>query len=922
MKKIIILFILSIFNHLLFSQETVIKYLSGKGIHDAVIWDFMCTKGRNAGEWSKIPVPSNWELHGFGEYNYGHDLPKADEEGHYKHMFYTPPEWKGKSVKIVFVGSMTDTEVKINGKIAGPVHQGAFYQFEYDISKKLRYGADNLLEVKVSKMSTDESVNAAERKGDYWVFGGIFRPVYLKLLSKEHISRVALNPGANGSFAAEIFTSELKKSNNIKLTVNDQNGNRIGETRKFKIDPKDSEFIIENHYYKINPWSPEFPNLYMAQIELCYDDAVIHRYNQKFGFRTVEVKEKDGIYVNGVKIMFRGVNRHSFWPESGRALSKKISILDVELMKDMNMNAVRMSHYPPDPHFLDVCDSLGLFVLNELAGWQRPPYNTEIGEKLVKEMVTRDVNHPSIVLWDNGNEGGWNTELDDDFSKYDPQNRVVIHPWEVFNGLDTRHYRSWNEGTGTFFNGRNIFFPTEFLHGLNDGGHGAGLEDYWDLMRKRPLSAGGFLWVFSEEGVVRTDKDGWIDVHGNSAPDGIVGPYREKEGSFYAIKEIWSPIHIINDFLPPGFDGNLAVENRFFYTELKDCRFRAAWIKNIGTEFSDTINSAVRLVENIKPGNKGFLKIRLPESKSSSDFNILMLSAFDPHNREIMTWQWPLISPAVYADKLGSKISLSRATGSETSDHIIMSSGSTQVYISKTKGIIDSVLVDGKLHGLKNGPVPTSGLPELSDISYSQRGGSFLVNAGFEDGKGTIEYHLQSNSWLTIKILHKENGRFDHYGFSFDFPEKNIESIDLLSNGPYRVWKNRMKGPQFGYWHKEYNNTITGLSWDYPEFKGYYSNFYSAKINSDYYPFSVATATEDLFLRLFTPGNPPNINNNNTNPGFPVGDISFMKAINPIGTKFKTPDETGPMGQKNEIRFKADDKVTPVILLFYFEKDN
>ncbi len=131
-----------------------------------------------------------------------------------------------------------------------------------------------------------------------------------------------------------------------------------------------------------------------------------------------------------------------------------------------------------------------------------------------------------------------------------------------------------------------------------------------------------------------------------------------------------------------------------------------------------------------------------------------------------------------------------------------------------------------------------------------------------------------------------------------------------------------MKGPQFGYWHKEYNNTITGLSWDYPEFKGYYSNFYSAKINSDYYPFSVATATEDLFLRLFTPGNPPNINNNNTNPGFPVGDISFMKAINPIGTKFKTPDETGPMGQKNEIRFKADDKVTPVILLFYFEKDN
>jgi hypothetical protein len=923
MKKLFYLLILSLLVPSGFSQETTIKYLSGTGIDDAVLWDFKCTKGRKSGKWEKIPVPSNWELHGFGEYNYGHDLPKADEEGLYKQTFFVPADWKGESIKIVFVGSMTDTEVKINSKIAGPVHQGAFYQFDYEISKILKYGAENLLEVRVSKMSSDESVNAAERKGDYWVFGGIFRPVYLKIMPKEHISRVALDPKASGHFRAEIFTSELNKSNNIKLTVKDLNGEQYGETKKVSIDAKDSKFILENQFQKINPWSPEFPNIYIANFELCNDEEVIHRFSQKFGFRTVEVRVKDGIYVNGVKIMFRGVNRHSFWPESGRALSKKLSIMDVELMKDMNMNAVRMSHYPPDPHFLDVCDSLGLFVLNELAGWQRPPYNTEIGEKLVKEMVTRDVNHPSIVLWDNGNEGGWNTELDDDFAKYDPQNRVVIHPWEIFNGLDTKHYRSWNYATGTFFNGRDIFFPTEFLHGLNDGGHGAGLEDYWDLMRNRPLSAGGFLWVFSDEGVLRTDKDGWIDVHGNNAPDGIVGPYREKEASFYTIKEIWSPIQIKNDFLPPGFDGTLGVENRFFYTELKDCRFQASWITNIGTEHSDTIISAVNLLENVKPGNKGFIKISLPESNSSGNFNVLMLSAFDPHNRKIMTWQWPLFNPSDYADKLKSKISLSSAGGSEISDHIIMNSGSTLVYISKKKGIIDSVLIDGKPHGLKNGPVPTTGLPAVSDISYSQRGGSFLVNVSFEEKKGSIEYHLHSNSWLEIKIAYKETGNFNHYGFSFDFPEKQVESIDLLGKGPYRVWKNRMKGPQFGYWHKKYNNTITGLSWDYPEFKGYYSDFYSAKLNSELYPFIFATSTEGLFLRLFTPGTPTNINkNNNTNPEFPVGDISFMKAINPIGTKFKTPEKTGPMGQKSELRYKADDKVEPVILLFNFEKEN
>ena len=105
--------------------------------------------------------------------------------------------------------------------------------------------------------------------------------------------------------------------------------------------------------------------------------------------------------------------------------------MDVKLMKEMNMNAVRMSHYPPDQHFLDVCDSLGMFVLDELTGWQAK-YDTIVGRKLVKELVVRDVNHPSIVIWDNGNEGGFNFALDGDYAKYDPQDRLVIHPWEHF----------------------------------------------------------------------------------------------------------------------------------------------------------------------------------------------------------------------------------------------------------------------------------------------------------------------------------------------------------------------------------------------------------------------------------------------------------------------------------------------------------
>ena len=181
-------------------------------------------------------------------------------------------------------------------------------------------------------------------------------------------------------------------------------------------------------------WTAETPNLYTVRVSLQQGGQSIHTVTKRFGFRTFEVCAGDGLYLNGQKIRLKGVCRHSFWPDSGRCLSKEISYADVRLIQEMNMNAVRMSHYPPDEHFLDACDELGLYVLDEPSGWQKPSYDTEIGRKLIKEMVTRDVCHPCILFWDNGNEGGWNRELDNQFAQYDPQNRTVLHPWESIHG--------------------------------------------------------------------------------------------------------------------------------------------------------------------------------------------------------------------------------------------------------------------------------------------------------------------------------------------------------------------------------------------------------------------------------------------------------------------------------------------------------
>ena len=165
------------------------------------------------------------------------------------------------------------------------------------------------------------------------------------------------------------------------------------------------------------------------------------------------------------------------------------------------MNAVRMSHYPPDAHFLDACDELGLYVLDELGGWQKS-YDTPTGRRLIGQIVRRDVNHPSIVLWDNGNEGGWNRENDGEFARWDPQKREVLHPWEKFRFTNTGHYKKFDSHTN-LSSGPDIYMPTEFLHGLYDGGIGAGMWDYWELIRKSKVGGGGFFWALVDECVSR-----------------------------------------------------------------------------------------------------------------------------------------------------------------------------------------------------------------------------------------------------------------------------------------------------------------------------------------------------------------------------------------------------------------------------------
>ena len=358
---------------------TQIKYLSGTGKDDGVRWDFYCTAGMQSGAWKKIAVPSCWELQGFGVYNYGTSFRArnanddvslrpgfASEQGKYKTEFDVPADWRGRVVRIVFEGVMVRTEVFVNGQSVGPAHEGSFYEFKYDITPLLKFGATNLLEVTVSKVAEDPSVMRAERQGDYWNFGGIYRPVYLEVLPGHYIDWTGIDAKANGDFKADVHFGPGVKAGTAEVTAQilDTNNQPVGAL--FSAKPTDyaqgsdlESIQLDSHFDGVKLWTAETPNLYRVQFTLLEHGVPQHTITNQFGFRTIELRTNDGFYLNGVKIVMKGVNRHSLWADSGRTLSPALDYADARLIKDMNMNAVRMSHYPPDREFLDACDELG-----------------------------------------------------------------------------------------------------------------------------------------------------------------------------------------------------------------------------------------------------------------------------------------------------------------------------------------------------------------------------------------------------------------------------------------------------------------------------------------------------------------------------------------------------------------------------------
>ena len=415
-----------------------------------------------------------------------------------------------------------------------------------------------------------------------------------------------------------------------------------------------------------------------------------------------------------------------------------------------------------------------------------------------------------------------------------------------------------------------------------------------------------------------------------------MGPYREKEGSFFTVREVWAPIQFKQLVITPSFKGEFFVSNTYLYTNLDQCRMEYRLFATpsplVGGE-QKMIASGEVVLPDLAPGETGRARMALPDNFFKGD--VLELEAFDNQNRSICKWSWPVHYANDYLNQqMGEKTGAAQAEFIETDNNIVLIGSGVRVTFDKTTGMLTQVKNKRCEIPFNNGPVAVGMKIRFQTAYACMQGGKALFVAKYLGAIDSIVWRMSGTGLLSMDavMLNRASGGkgFDdaftddeifNFGLTFSFPEANITGMRWMGRGPYRVWKNRIKGTNYGIWHKKYNNTITGESLyglEYPEFKGYHANLYWATLESDTTPFTVYSESDGVFFRVFTPLEPTGRQNGtNTMPDFPEGDLSFLYDI-PAIRSFKPISQQGPQSQPGNIRIKKGDEGIRIKLMFDF----
>ena len=402
----------------------------------------------------------------------------------------------------------------------------------------------------------------------------------------------------------------------------------------------------------------------------------------------------------------------------------------------------------------------------------------------------------------------------------------------------------------------------------------------------------------------------------------IVGPYREKEASYYTCKSVFNPV-AIGAPNPATFTGTLAVSNRFDFTDLNQCTFnwQLGWFADAtdpANNFSTNALTGGLLVgagsgnfsgPSLLPGATGSLA--LPSFPvNSANYDALRLTATDPFGNNIYTWTWPLHAQSQIRDRILGAVSVSApviSSGTNATD-ISVTNGARIFRFSKTSGIINGLSVSNQSVSFTNGPRPVAGSAwSISSITNYFDGTNFIVLVNdLTSAANGFQWTLRPDGWLKLSYRYTLTGPQENIGITFDYPSNKLTAMNWLGQGPYRVWKNRLAGQEVFTHAKNFNTTWTGqvsgyagwngTQWIYPEFAGFHGQFYWANLQTLEQPITITTPTTNLFFRVSAP---PATDRASVNPTFPSGGISLLHGISAMGNKFSIASAMGPSGLTN-----------------------
>ncbi|MFI7412178.1 glycoside hydrolase family 2 TIM barrel-domain containing protein [Streptomyces sp. NPDC049627] len=589
--------------------------------------DSFAAEGYDTGDWAEVTVPGHWVLQGDGAfgspvytnhlYPFPVDPPRVPTEnptGDHLRVFDLPEDWpapdEGGAV-LRFDGVESCARVWLNGTELGEF-KGSRLPHEFAVGELLK-PAGNVLAVRVHQWSAGSYLEDQ----DQWWLPGIFRDVTL------------LHRPADSAGDFFVHASYDHTTGEGTLRVDSDVDGRVS-VPALDIDVATGEPVT----VPVEPWSAETPKLYDGELITAGE-----RVPLRIGFRTVALE--DGlIKVNGKAVLFKGVNRHEWHPEKGRALDLATMREDVLLMKRHNLNAVRTSHYPPHPAFLDLCDELGLWVIDECdlethgfteQGWRGNPVDDDRWTPALLDraarMVERDKNHPSIVFWSLGNEAGTGrglTAMAEWIHGRDPER--LVHYEGDWNCRDTdvysRMYAFHDEvekigqqlDGGTHKRRELPFIQCEYGHAMGNGP--GGLADYQELFEKYGRLQGGFIWEWIDHGIKHPELgyayggDFGEELHdGNFVCDGLIFPDRRPSPGLVEYKKVIEPVRIEGD----GADGTVRVTNKYDFADLSGLAFE--WAYQVDGE---TAEAGALPVPDLAPGESTDVKLPEPPAHEPS----------------------------------------------------------------------------------------------------------------------------------------------------------------------------------------------------------------------------------------------------------------------------------------------------------------